>query len=220
LQNTLQRMNADMDGRFQMLERRLGAQEQKAAAPPPPPPQAMPAQAPPPPAAGTAPPAGAAPTPAPQGAVDTPTAPLAPEAEQDHVLGGSDTSGDPQGMYDTAFQALRQAKYDQAETRLRAFLKAHPKHKLAENARYWLGETYYVRGKFQDSAVTFAEGFQQFPNGSKAPDNLLKLAMSLGSINKKQDACTTLSELKKRFPNASAIIRNRADQERKTLACT
>jgi tol-pal system protein YbgF len=217
LQQTLQRMNADYDGRFQMLERRLITQEAKSAAPPPPTAAAMPPSAPP-----AAPPASSAP---PQGATDTPPPAPTTSNESDHTLGtlsssGNTKPGDPQAMYDAAFQSLRQAKYDDAETRLRAFLKAYPKHKLAENARYWLGESYYVRSKFQDAAVTFAEGFQQFPAGSKAPDNLLKLAMSLGSIDKKQDACTTLTELKKRFPNASAIIRNRAEQERKNLSCS
>ncbi len=211
LQQTLQRMNADYDGRFQMLERRVGAQEARQMAPPPPPPQAAPTLTTPqmPPAA-----------PAQGAATDAP--PPAPPKEG--VLGtissSSGKSGDPQALYDQAFQAMRQAKYDDAESLFRDFLKNHPKHRLAENAKYWLGETYYVRGKFQDAAVTFGEGFQQFPNGNKAPDNLLKLAMALGSVNKKQDACTTLTELKKRFPNASAIIRNRAEQEKKTLACT
>ncbi|MBI3419816.1 MAG: tol-pal system protein YbgF [Proteobacteria bacterium] len=220
LQQNIQRMNADMDGRFHMLEQRVGAQE---SSPRPSAPIASPVGIPPssPSPITTMPTPGSPPPTQVQGAIDAPE-PLAEPSP--HVLGTLSSQGpppgDPQALYDQAFQSLRQARYDEAESRLHDFLKNFPKHKLAENAHYWLGETYYVRGKFQEAAVTFAEGFQNFPKGTKAPDNLLKLAMSLGSIDKKKDACDTLAALKQRFPNASAIIRNRAEQEKKNLACT
>jgi tol-pal system protein YbgF len=211
LQQTLQRMNSDLDGRFQMLEKRLSTTP--ASASPPPVPSTF---------GGNPPPPASAPPPRLDEESEEPVSKSTSSGS--HTLGTISSegpkAGDPQTMYDAAFLSLRQARYDEAESRLKTFLKANPKHRLAENAKYWLGETYYVRGKFQEAAVSFGEGFQQFPTGSKAPDSLLKLAMSLGSINKKQDACTTLGELKKRFPNASAIIRNRAEQEKKSLACS
>ncbi len=198
LQQALRRMNTDYDGRFRLLEKRLDALEARAAAPPPSPPPA-----------------------APSAVMDVPREePRAETPEQ--VLGTFSSAGDEEGaqaLYDKAFASLRQARYGEAEQLLRRFLKTYSRHRLAENAKYWLGETYYVRGKFQDAAIAFAEGFQRFPKGRKAPDNLLKLAMSLGASNQKKDACTTLSELSKRFPNASAIIRNRAAQEKRTLGC-
>jgi tol-pal system protein YbgF len=223
LQQALQRMNADVDGRFRMLEQRVGGAEAKLAAPPP----AAVAPATPPPAAALTTPTISVTNPSGETDSDAHEAekPAAPAAagKGDGVLGTLSTSGKPveaQALYDQAFQAMRKAQYAQAEVQFLQFIKENPKHRLSENAKYWLGETYYVRGKFQESAVTFAEGFQQFPKGKKAPDNLLKLSMALASLNKKPDACTTLAELKKRFPDASATIKNRAEQERKTLTCT
>ncbi len=138
--------------------------------------------------------------------------------DEPNVVKGDDSTA--QAQYDEAFNALRQAKYDDAEKAFQIFLKNHPKHHLTENAKYWLAETFYVRGKFQESAVAFAEAYQEFPKGSKAPDNLLKLSMSLGSLGKKQDACVTLNELTKKFPSATAVTRNRAEQQKKTFGCT
>ena len=69
-----------------------------------------------------------------------------------------------------------------------------PQDYLAGNAQYWMGETYYVRGRYQDAAVTFAEGYQKYPTNSKAPDNLLKLGMSLGQLGKKADACVAFAQ--------------------------
>lgn len=125
----------------------------------------------------------------------------------------------PEAQYEYAFGLLRQAEYDEAELALRTFLDLHPDDLLAGNAQYWLGETYYVRADYQQAAVTFADGYKKYPNSGKAPDNLLKLAMSLGELGKNQEACVALGQLRKEFPNAPANIQDRAVRERERFGC-
>ncbi|MFQ5467335.1 MAG: tol-pal system protein YbgF [Kiloniellaceae bacterium] len=125
----------------------------------------------------------------------------------------------PKEQYDYAFGLLRQANYGGAEGALRAFIEAYPNDPLAGNAKYWLGETYYVRQDYQQAAITFAEAYQQYPDNAKAPDNLLKLGMSLSSLGSKADACGTFAELLKRYAAAAATVRQRAKRERQRLAC-
>jgi len=127
--------------------------------------------------------------------------------------------GSPQEQYDYAFGLLRQANYAGAEQAFTSFLAEHPQDQLAGNAKYWLGETYYVRGNYQQAAVTFAEGFEAYPNNSKAPDNLLKLGMSLASLGSTQDACGTFSVLLDRYRDAPATILSRAQRESQRLGC-
>lgn len=129
-------------------------------------------------------------------------------------------SGTPKEQYDRAFALLSQTNYGEAEVALRAFVEQHPKDPLAGNAKYWLGETYYVRGDFQQAAVTFAEAYQEYPKNSKAPDNLLKLGLSLGALGNKTDACGTLSELLKRYKTAAVTVIQRAKQEQLRLGCS
>jgi len=128
--------------------------------------------------------------------------------------------GTAQEQYEFAFGLLRQADYAGAEQAFRQFLKAHGTHSLAANAQYWLGETLYVRNQFQEAAIAFAEGYQKFPKSNKAADNLLKLAMALGAINQREDACLALQQLGTEYRDASATIRRRADQERSRLRCS
>jgi len=127
--------------------------------------------------------------------------------------------GTAEEQYQSAFGLLSQANYGEAELALRAFVEQYPQDPLAGNAKYWLGETYYVRQDFQSAAITFAEAYQQFPDNSKAPDNLLKLGMSLSALGSKTDACGTFAELLKRYPNAAVTIHKRARQERQRLGC-
>ncbi|HXQ42493.1 MAG TPA: tol-pal system protein YbgF [Candidatus Udaeobacter sp.] len=122
-------------------------------------------------------------------------------------------------QYQYAFGLLQQANYDEAEKALRAFVAQHPTDFLAGNAQYWLGETYYVRGRYEDAAVTFAEGYQKYPDNSKAPDDLLKLGMSLGQIGKKSDACVAFAELGKKFPSAPDNVLARVKDEKHRYGC-
>ncbi|WP_142848789.1 tol-pal system protein YbgF [Telmatospirillum sp. J64-1] len=130
------------------------------------------------------------------------------------------TSGTPQEKYDYAFSLLRQADYSGAEQALRGFLEAHPDDALAGNAQYWLGETHYVRGEYEQAAVLFLQGYQKYGNGGKAPDSLLKLGLSLSHLGKSKEACAALGRLDREFPQASDAIKRRAVVERQKLACS
>jgi tol-pal system protein YbgF len=132
--------------------------------------------------------------------------------------------GSPEAQYEFAYSTLLQAQREQtdfsrAEQALRAFIAANPNHRLTGNAQYWLGETFYVRRDYQNAATTFAEGVAKYGRSDKAPDNMLKLGMSLGQLNRKAEACGTLGELDKRYPQANAQVKQAAQRERQRLAC-
>ena len=127
--------------------------------------------------------------------------------------------GTPKQQYDFAFEFLKRQDYPKAESTLRDFLKKHPKDPLAGNAQYWLGETYYVRGDFQQAAVEFMAGYQKYPKTNKGPDNLLKLGMSLAKLNQNDGACTALGRLAKDYPDAGDALLKSAKGERTRLKC-
>ncbi len=149
---------------------------------------------------------------------DTSLAALQP-GSQETAAGYTLVGETPEEQYKYAFGLLSQANYGEAELALRGFVDQNPKDPLAGNAKYWLGETYYVRQDYQQAAVTFAEAYQEYPDSGKAPDNLLKLGMSLSALGSQSDACGTFVELLKRYPQAAATILQRAKQERQRLSC-
>jgi len=125
----------------------------------------------------------------------------------------------PQDAYAEAFALLRQAKYDEASVALQAFVDEHPDHELASNARYWLGETYYVRSEFVRAAEIFFEAYRLAPQGPKAPDTLLKLGMALGNLGKPAEACAAFAKLSQEYPNPSAAIISKLERERARNNC-
>lgn len=122
--------------------------------------------------------------------------------------------------YEQAQRLLTQGRYDEAESALRGFLDRHPDHQLSDNARYWLGESYYVRKRYEEAASAFLDSYKRAPTGSKAPDNLLKLGLSLDALDKDQEACVAINKLLREHPDSPDHIRRRAEQERQSLNCT
>lgn len=125
----------------------------------------------------------------------------------------------PDEQYQYAFGLLRQAKYADAEAALRRFMEINPSHPLAGNANYWLGETYYVRSDYNQAALIFANGYQNYPKSGKAPDSLLKLGMALSALGETADACVAFAELEQRYPGASDTVKQRLAQERGRNGC-
>lgn len=126
----------------------------------------------------------------------------------------------PQEQYDAAMQLLRAGDYAGAEGGLQLFLELNPEHALAPNAAYWLAETHYVRKSYAAAAAAFARNYRVYgKDDTKAPDNLLKLGMSLQGLQETDKACRTFDELAKEFPNAPAHIQQALSRERERAAC-
>ena len=96
----------------------------------------------------------------------------------------------------------------------------HPKHQLTGNAYFWLGRTYLVRKDYRNASFAFADGYKKFPRGSKAPDSLYNLGVSLRHLGKKREACTALARLLDRFPKANPTLKKRVSRQRKRLKCS
>ena len=145
----------------------------------------------------------------------TPSRPAADSASTEGPPPGSSANE----QFNHAFGLVKQADYAAAEGALKAFIEAHPNDPLAGNAQYWLGQTYFARNKFSEAATAFAEGYRRYPKGTKAPEDLLYLGMSLAKADQKKNACLALAQLDQAFPNPAPAIRERASAERKRIGC-
>ncbi len=134
--------------------------------------------------------------------------------------GGQLPSGSAMEQYNYAISLVREDRYAEAEVAFREFLQNHKDSELAGNAQYWLGETFYVRGDFPNAASAFFEGYQNYPDSSKAADNLLKLAMSLGRMDQQAEACATFAQMEKQFPQIPTRLRQTADREKQKYGCS
>ncbi len=96
--------------------------------------------------------------------------------------GTGQPSGADQAAYNQAFDILKAGKYADAITAFQQFLQTYPQSSLADNAQYWLGESYYVTRDFQNAAAAFQTVLDRWPDSRKAPDALLKLGYTQAEL--------------------------------------
>jgi len=125
----------------------------------------------------------------------------------------------PEKQYEFATSFLKVGDYNTAERALKEFVQTNSSHKLAGNAQYWFAETFRIRQLYVDAASAYLEGYQKYPKSEKAPDNLLKLGVSLVQIGEKDQGCMMITSLEKEYPEASQSILQKAKYEEKKFEC-
>ncbi len=128
-------------------------------------------------------------------------------------------SGDAKADYEAAYAYVLQRQYEQAEMSLRQFIQSHPRDALVPDATYWLGESYLQRNRTREAAEQFLKVSTDYARSRKAPDAMLKLGASLNALGAREQACATLAELERKFPQASSNVRQGVDREQKRARC-
>jgi tol-pal system protein YbgF len=121
--------------------------------------------------------------------------------------------------YKFAMNIMKSGDFEKAEIAFKEFVDAHAKHELAGSAQFWYGETFYIRQLYEDAAVAFLDGYQKYPNSPKAPENLLKLGVTLAELGETKQGCKMITNLKKAYPKTDASILQKSSYEKKRFNC-
>jgi len=131
------------------------------------------------------------------------TAEAAPEGAED----AADLAPDPaqeRAQYEAAFDALKSGRYSEAARLFQAFLHEYPDADYAANARYWMGESYYVVEDYANAQRQFEALVAAFPEHDKTPGALLKIGLSQYGQRRLDEAEATLGEVQRRWPGTDA----------------
>jgi len=125
----------------------------------------------------------------------------------------------PRDSLDLGYGYLQRHDHALAEETFRDFLRRYPSDRLAGDAQYGLGESLYQRQAYRDAADAFLAMSKKYESSVKAPDALLRLGQSLAAINEKELACATFGEVGRKYPRASANVKQAVDREQKRVHC-
>ncbi len=126
----------------------------------------------------------------------------------------------PKEQYQFAKNFLKVGDYTSAEKAFREFVLTNPDNELAGNAQYWYAETYRIRQMYTDAATAYLEGYQKYPQSKIAPENLLKLGVSLVQMGEKDQGCLMIAGVKKQYPDATQSVLQKAKYyEEKEFEC-
>ena len=122
-----------------------------------------------------------------------------------------------QADFDRAKEALDQGSFRSAADLLAAFTEAYPAGPLTAPAHFHQGDALTQLGEIAPAARAYLNAFSADPTGAEAPQALLRLGQSLGTLGQSDEACITLGEVGTRFPGSEAAAQ--AETTRASLGC-
>ena len=122
-------------------------------------------------------------------------------------------------QYEFAVSFIKVGDYETAEFALKEFIDKNKDHDLAGSAQYWYGETFRIRQLYSDAATAYLDGYQNYPKSKRAPDNLLKLGITMVQLGEKSQGCSMINNIKKQYPKASKSVLQKAQYEQKKFKC-
>ncbi len=128
-------------------------------------------------------------------------------------------SGPPKEDIDAGIGYLKQKDYEDAERSFAAYIAKNPKNRRTSDAIYYLGETYALSGRQSEAAEQYLKISTNYASSPRAPEAMLRLGEALIKLKAKEQACATFGEVPRKYPNASAAIKTRAENEAKKLQC-
>ncbi|MFK7902398.1 MAG: tol-pal system protein YbgF [Nitratireductor sp.] len=126
---------------------------------------------------------------------------------------------DPNELYDLAYQYVQVGQYERSASAFRAFITQFPLEARMQAAQFWLGESLFSLGLYNEASETFLQNHKEFPNDKLSSQNLLKLGMSLAAMGQRELACATYSEVPKKYETLSNSLRKRIEVEQQAAKC-
>jgi tol-pal system protein YbgF len=145
--------------------------------------------------------------------------PLPPPADPNAMQATLPPGNTPKDEYDLAYGYVLHKDYGPATDTFRDFLRKYPSDRLVAEAQYWLGESLYQRQQYRDAAESFLAVSTKFEGTPRAPDALLRLGQSLAALGEKEAACASFGEVLRKYPRASAAVKQNVDREQKRVHC-
>jgi len=106
--------------------------------------------------------------------------------------------------YRAALILYGKGRMAEARTALQQVFDADPSGDLADNALYWIGETYYAASDYTNAMRAYERVTKEYPEQNKAPDAMFKIGMTFEKTGDLGMARKTFDEVIRRYPYSTA----------------
>lgn len=106
-------------------------------------------------------------------------------------------------MYNVAKKMYDNGDYDSALQGFQTFLSKYPKSGKADNAHFWIGETYFEKNYYEKSILEYEKVIKSYPNGNKVPAAYLKQGLAFFKLGENANARLILKALIQKYPNSN-----------------
>jgi tol-pal system protein YbgF len=135
-----------------------------------------------------------------QDSVKGPTEPAKPE--QQAVVPKEKPISPDKLLYDNTYAIYQEGRYEEAIEGFRDFLKKYPASELADNAQFWIGESYMALKQFEKAILSYQEVIKKYPKGNKVANAMIRQALAFYEIKDKTSSRLLLKKVIKQYPNS------------------
>jgi len=106
-----------------------------------------------------------------------------------------------QNEYRLGLRAFQEQQFDSAIQQFRSFQRKYPSSEMADDAQYWIGESYFNQKDYNRAILEFNDVLK-YRKGDRVPAALLRQAQAFIEIGDKTDARLILQKLVNDHPNS------------------
>mgnify|MGYP006276299579 CR=1 FL=1 len=108
----------------------------------------------------------------------------------------------PEALYNRAKRFFDEEKFEQARNTFEEFLNKYPESDKADNARFWIADTYYREQWYEKAILEYQKVIEEYSKGNKVSAALLKQGYAFSSLGENANARLILNELIKKYPDS------------------
>jgi len=96
--------------------------------------------------------------------------------------------GSEKAAYEDAYQIFLDEDLAKAREKFQSFLLLYPNSDLADNAQFWIGESFYKQKEYERAILEYEKVIQRYSQGSKVASALLKQGFAFYALDKIEEA--------------------------------
>ena len=110
----------------------------------------------------------------------------------------------PQRAYDAALSDYWGSDYELAISGFKAYLSTFPKSERADDAQFYIGQSYYNQGKYAEAADAYGLTIRTYPNSDLLPDAYYKMGESYRNLKQLDRARSAYQFVVKSYRESAA----------------
>lgn len=114
------------------------------------------------------------------------------------------TAGSPMRLYDTAWADYTAGSYDLAIEGFNGYVRSFPRSEFADNAQYYIGESYFQRGKLAEAVDAFGRVISTYPKSDVIGQAYYKRGLCYERLNQPDRARESYDYLVKTLGDSDA----------------
>jgi tol-pal system protein YbgF len=111
---------------------------------------------------------------------------------------------DVKDVYMVGYKAFKEGNTKKAREKFMSVLRDYPENEYSDNARFWIAESYYKDGNYEDAILAYEELFKKNPNSDKIPGAMLKQGLAFYELKDEKTGRIILERLIEKFPDSEA----------------